>query len=106
MTDTTQASTELVAIETEPDQSAPPSPAVATYSDITERRAGEELPVIPEQWRGARNIKATLRLHRRRYSHRTLFHGVRLPLVFWADHCRVPAPQITIGDGLREPVPF
>ena len=71
--------TELVAVPAPPETM--PEPAVATpviHADVTEQ-AGELRPVIPEHLQTVEGIKATVRLHAHRHSHRARYHGVRAP---------------------------
>ena len=83
--------TELVAVPAPPETM--PEPAVATpviHADVTEQ-AGELRPVIPEHLQTVEGIKATVRLHAHRHSHRARYHGVRAP-GYLAARCRGAEP--------------
>jgi S-DNA-T family DNA segregation ATPase FtsK/SpoIIIE len=82
----------LPAVPAEPGQELEPAgqqaPARVVYQDIT-RVAGERLPVIPPQWSGRANIRASLLLVGGQHWHRARYHGVRSPLyllsaIWWA----------------------
>ena len=87
------AGTEPAAILTEPENlpavpgevsyevelDAPPAAAhPAIYVDVT--TAETRLPVIPPQWHGMANIRATLVRHSERKKHQLAYHGLRLPV--------------------------
>ena len=80
----------IPAVPAEPGTEIEPAarPAVAVYQDIT-RVPGERLPVIPPQWRGRTNVKASLALVGAQQWHRARYHGLRSPVylvlaVVWA----------------------
>ena len=41
---------------------------------------GDRLPIIPQQWRGRENVKATLVLKGGEQWHKTRWHGFRAPM--------------------------
>src|SRR6266705_1546801 len=56
----------------------PTSPQPAIYVDVT-AQAETRLPVIPPQWHGMANIRATLVRHKERKKHQLAYHSFRLP---------------------------
>jgi S-DNA-T family DNA segregation ATPase FtsK/SpoIIIE len=67
------------AVSYEIELDAPPESAQsAIYVDVT--TAETRLPVIPPQWRGMANIRATLVRHKERKKHQIAYHGLRLPV--------------------------
>jgi len=60
-----------------------PGTDLAIYQDIT-RVPGERLPIIPPQWRGRQNIKATIALVGGQQWHRARYHGLRSPVYLLA----------------------